>query len=84
MTIILSILNRFKKFFFTARFRGKFAVEFISKIPPYFAHVAPPPCETLMSAKQPSNDKLQGSAATYFRCGGVVNNEIKKGLFLSR
>jgi len=29
------------------------------------------------------NDKLQGSVATYFRCGGVVNNQIKKGLLLS-
>jgi len=24
------------------------------------------------------NDKLQGSVATYLRCGGVVNNQIKK------
>jgi len=31
------------------------------------------------------NDKLQGSAATYMylRCGGVVNNQVKKGLLLS-
>jgi len=36
-----------------------------------------------MSAKQAINDKLQGSVATYFRCGGVVNNQIKKGLLLS-
>ena len=41
------------------------------------------PCETLMSAKQAINDKLQGSVAAYLRCGGVVNNEIKKGLLLS-
>ena len=27
--------------------------------------------------------KLQGSVATYLICGGVVNNQIKKGLFLS-
>ena len=33
-----------------------------------------------MSAKQAINDKLQGIVATYFRCGGVVNNQIKKGL----
>ena len=26
------------------------------------------------------NYKLQGSVATYLRCGGVVNNQIKKGL----
>ena len=36
-----------------------------------------------MSAKQTINDKLQGSLATYLRCGGVVNNQIKKGLLLS-
>ena len=38
---------------------------------------------TLMSAKQAINDELQGSVATYLRCGGVVNNQIKKGSFLS-
>jgi len=36
-----------------------------------------------MSAKQANNDKLQGSVAAYLRCGGVGNNQIKKGLFLS-
>jgi len=36
-----------------------------------------------MSAKQAINDKLQGSVAAYLRCGGVVNNQIKKGLLLS-
>ena len=37
-----------------------------------------------MSAKQAINDKLQGSVATtYLRCGGVVNNQIKKGFSLS-
>ena len=46
-------------------------------------HLASLPCETLMSAKQAINDKLQGSVATYLRCGGVVNNQIKKGLLLS-
>jgi len=40
-------------------------------------------CETLTSAKQAINDKLQGSVATYLRCGGVVNNQIKKGLLPS-
>ena len=30
------------------------------------------------SRKQAINDILQGSAGTYFRCGGVVNNQIKK------
>ena len=36
-----------------------------------------------MSAKQVINDKLQGIVATYLRCGGVVNNQIKKDLLLS-
>ena len=29
------------------------------------------------------SDKLQGSVSTYFRCGGDVNGQIKKGLLLS-
>jgi len=53
------------------------------KIPPHLAYVASLPCETLTSAKQATNDKLQGRAATYLRCDGVVNNDIKKGLLLS-
>jgi len=36
-----------------------------------------------MSAKLAINDNLQGSVATYLRCSGVINNEIKKGLLLS-
>jgi len=81
MTIILSILNRFKNFFI-GRFPGKFAVQCILKIPPHLAYVATLPCETLMSAKQAINDKLQGSVDTYLRCGGVVNNQIKQSLLL--
>ena len=38
---------------------GKFAVKRISKIPPHLAYVATLPCETLTSAKQAINDKLQ-------------------------
>jgi len=52
------------------------------KIPPHLAYVVTLPCETLMSAEQAVNDKLQGSVATYLRCGGV-NKHIKKGLLLS-
>ena len=69
--------------FFTGRFLGKFAVKWISKMPPHLAHIATLPFETLMSAKQAINDKLQGSVATYLRFGGVVNKQIKKGLMLS-
>jgi len=36
-----------------------------------------------MSAKQAINDKLHGSVATYLRCSGVVNNQIKEDLLLS-
>ena len=36
-----------------------------------------------MAAKQAINEKLQGSVATYLRCVGVVNKQIKKGLLLS-
>ena len=56
MTTILSKLNRLKKF---STGKG------VLKIPPHLAYVATLPCETLMSAKQAINDKLQGSVATY-------------------
>jgi len=48
------------------------------KILPHLAYVATLPRETLTSAKQAINDKSQGSVATYLRCGGVVNKQIKK------
>jgi len=81
MTIILSNLLIDLLDFFTGKFLGKFAVKCILKIPPHLAYVATLPCETLMSAKQAINDKLRGSIGTYLRFGGIVNNQIKKGLF---
>jgi len=36
-----------------------------------------------MSEKHAINNKLQGGVATYLRRGGVVNEQIKKGLLLS-
>jgi len=36
-----------------------------------------------MSTKRAINDKLQGCVATHLKCGGVVDNQIKKGLLLS-
>jgi len=69
--------------FFTERFLSKFEVKRILNIPPHLPYVATLLCETLMSAKQAINDKLQGTVATYLRCDGVVNNQIKKGLLLS-
>jgi len=82
MTIILSVPNLFQTFF-TGRFLGKIALKWISKIPPHLSYVATLPYENLMSAKQASSDKLQGSVATYLRYFWVVNNQIKKGLLLS-
>ena len=64
MIIIISNLTRFKKKF-TRRFLGEFVVNRVLKIPSHPAYVATLPCETLMSAKLSSNDKLQGSVATY-------------------
>jgi len=64
--------------FFTGRFLGKFAVKWISKIPPDLACVATLPCETLMSAKQAINDKLPYSVATYLRCGGLLITKLRK------
>jgi len=48
------MLTDFKKI--TGRFRGKFVVKWIVKIPPLLAYVAALPCETLMSAKQAINE----------------------------
>jgi len=91
------MLSDFQKCF-AGRFPSKFAVQWILKIPPHLTFVfacfcwqqaindnvnVSLPCETLVSTKQAINDKLHGSVTTYLRCGGVVNNQIKKGLLLS-
>jgi len=55
--------------FFSVRFFNKFAVKWLLKIPPHLAYFATLPSD--------------GSVATCLRCGGVVNNQIKKGLLLS-
>jgi len=83
ITIILSNLNRFTKLFFTEKFLGEFSVKCILNIPPHLACVATLPCDTLMSAKQAINDRLSGRVATYLRCGGLINDQIKKSLLLS-
>ena len=57
--------------FFTGKFLSKFGVKWILNIPSHHANVATLPCETLMS-KQAISDNLQGSVATYSKCGGVV------------
>ena len=68
----ISNSNRFQEQKFTGRFLVNFVVKWILKIPPHVAYVATLPCETLTSAKQAINNKLQGSVATYLRCGGDV------------
>jgi len=60
----------------TGKFLYKFVVKRILKLPPHLEYVATLPCETLKSAKQAIDDKLKGSAATYFRYDEVVNNQI--------
>jgi len=60
--------------FFTVRFLSKFAVKWILNILPHLAYVATLPCETLMSAKQAINDKLQGNVTTYLRRDEVEPN----------
>jgi len=62
---------------FIGRFLGKFAVKWILKISPHLAYVATLPFETLMSAKQAINDKLQGSVATYLTYGEVLITKLK-------
>jgi len=79
MIIILSNLNRFTNFFSLE----DSLVNLQLKSPPHLTYVVTLPCETLMSAKQAIDEKLQGSVAAYLRYNGVVNNQIKTGLLLS-
>ena len=74
----MSNVNRFKNISLENFILSKFAVKWIINIPPHLAYVATLPRETLISAKQAINDKLQGSVVIHLRCGGVVNNQIKK------
>jgi len=86
MTIILSNLNRFLKKTLLKDSLINFAVKWILEIPPHFACVVTLPCETLMSAKQAKQDKLQGSVATYLSCGevGVVSYIGAQAISLER
>jgi len=78
MATILSNLNRFKKISLEDSLTN--VVKWILKITSHFVYVATLPCKTLMLAKQAINNKLQGSVATYLRCAGAVDNQIRKGL----
>ena len=82
MAIIQTNLNRFT--IFTARLFDKLAVKWILTNPPLLAYIATLTTLWNSSVRKVINDKLQGSVATYLRMGGgVVNNQIKKGLLLS-
>ena len=61
VTIILSVLNRFKNFFSLEDSLVNLQLKDI-KIPPHLAYVATLPYETLMSAKQAINDKLHSNS----------------------
>ena len=50
--------------------KHKFSVKWILIIPPHHAYFATLHCETLVSANQTINDKLQDSVATYLTYGG--------------
>jgi len=60
----VKVLTDLKKKF-TRRFVEKFVVKRILKIPSHLEYVATLPCETLMSAKQAIDDKLQGSVEVW-------------------
>ena len=81
MTIILSILNRFKNFLLedsllNLQLNGHQKSH-------RTLHMLLHSLVKHLSAKQAINDNLQGSVATYLRRGGVYNNKIKKGLLVS-
>ena len=81
MTLIRSNLNRFKK----KSLKDSWVNLQLNGYLKSHRTVATLPCETIMSAKQALNGKLQGITAAYLRCGGagVINNQIKQGLLLS-
>jgi len=81
--LILSNLNRFSKFFVKTIF-SKFAVKYLLKIPPKSA-LCCQVCHTTLWNNNVTKqaNRLQGCVATFLKCGGVVNNQINKGLLLS-
>jgi len=82
MTIILSNLIRFTIFSkedSTANLQEngyKQAHHSLNMLPHYIV-------KQWCQQRQAIYDKLQGSVATYLKCGGVVNNQIKTDLLLS-
>jgi len=81
VAIILSDLNRFSKIFHWKILLLNLQQAVNNQTTPCIC------CYTTLwninVQKQTINNKFSGSVATYLRCGGVVNNWIKKGLLLS-
>ena len=78
------------QFFSALTFSSRFAAKYLLKIPPHVICVATLPCETVMSDNERQsqtveviNDKLRGKVVTCLRCGGIINNRIKKRLLLN-
>ena len=70
---------------FTGWFTRKFSVKWLLLvISPCLAYVATLTCETLMSENKRLTIQVQGTAVTYLRCGGTVDNQTKKLLLLSQ
>ena len=81
VTIILSILNRFKNFLLEGSLLN---LQLNGHQKSHRTlHMLLHSLVKHLSAKQTINDNLQGSVATYLRRGGVYNNKIKKGLLVS-
>jgi len=80
----------FKMFSLSDYISSKFAAMYLLNIPPHPVCVAALPCETLTSENERRsqtnaviNDNLQSIVVTYLTCGGILNNQIKKGSLLS-
>ena len=69
--------------FFTFRLINKPFLIWLLTTPPHRKYAATLPCNLSLMACFADINVSQGSVATYLRCGGVVNNQIKKGLLLS-
>ena len=79
-----SVKSEAIKKIFTERFLGKFVVKWILKTHHFFHMLLHYLVKHECQQNKPLKHKLQGSVATYLRCGRVVNNKISNGLLLSR
>jgi len=72
-----SVKSEAIKKIFTERFLGKFVVKWILKTHHFFHVLLHYLVKHECQQNKPLKHKLQGSVATYLRCGRVVNNKIK-------